>query len=269
MKLQILSDTHLEQVKKGIVNFENILKKIDGINNLCLLGDIGTPGSENYTKFIEYCSNNYKNIFLIYGNHEFFNNITKKNKIVETMLDRINYSKDFPNNIYFLNNSCVYIDKFDVVTKYKTVDSIKIIGSTLWSNIIPEISYNINDYKNIYIKENCMLTPNDTIELFNKSKNYILDEIKLDETIKVVLLTHHGTHELCSGFYENSILNSAYVTDIPELRLCKNLKACINGHTHSNIDFIDNNILFFSNCMGYIGERKDVVKYKNNSTINI
>lgn len=266
MKFQFISDIHLESRKKI-----PIIEKIKDIDNLFLLGDIGIPGTDIYVKFMDWCSKNYKNVFIIYGNHEYYNKNSKKSILIDTMLDRKKYMINFCNNIFFLDNSCVFININNKVTYDKPTDNnyIKIIGSTLWSNIDIKIAQNINDYNNnIFTTLENKLTPYDTIEFFNISKKYILNEINTDIS-KCILLTHHGAHDLCNGSYSNSLLNSAYVTNIPELLECKNLLACINGHTHSNIDFIDCNIRFLSNCMGYLGENKSIVKYNTNAFLNV
>lgn len=68
---QYISDIHLE-----------ISGKIPDIpkssNNLCLLGDIGAPESDIYKKFIKECSEKFTNVFVIYGNHEYYSETSMK-----------------------------------------------------------------------------------------------------------------------------------------------------------------------------------------------
>lgn len=267
VKFQYISDIHLEMLTKIPV-----INKLKDVENICLLGDIGIPGTILYNKFIEQCSEKFENVFIIYGNHEYYNKIYKKKQVViETIYDRIEYSKLFPHNVHFLNNSCVYLDKItNQVTSYKSHNSIKIIGSTLWSQIDIHIADYINDYKLIYTQKDTLLTPQKTIEYFIESKDYILNEINSDINIECIVLTHHGSNNKCNGeYYKTSHIKSGYVTHISELLNCNNLKVCINGHTHCSIKFIENDILFLANCYGYPGERKEIVCYDKDAIFSL
>ena len=77
---QYISDIHLEY----LTYIPYITKTA---NNLFLLGDIGHPDTINFQKFIKKCSELYKNVFLIYGNHEYYSILRgskkKKKKIKE------------------------------------------------------------------------------------------------------------------------------------------------------------------------------------------
>lgn len=264
IKFQYISDIHLEFLKN--------IPKINKIaENICLLGDIGIPGSVIYNDFILFCSNKFKNVFIIYGNHEYFN--TKKtitSNGIESMLKREEYTANFPKNVYFLNNSHIYIDKQnnnvlrDLHENQCKNNYIKIIGTTLWSDIDNNIYTRFEDYKRIYISEKEKITPEYTKFLFQTSKNYIIEEISRED-ISCILMTHHGTHDLCNGKYGNNNLNSAYATYIHELYNMKNLLICLNGHTHSNINESiitnGNTVRLLSNCKGYPGENRDIVMY--------
>lgn len=259
---QYVSDIHLEYLKKI-----PIIKKKS--NNLCLIGDIGHPGSYNYNTFIKYCGYNYDNVFLIYGNHEYYSVLRGSQKKKETMQQRIDYAKNLPKNVYFLNNSHVYLDITNNIV-HKFIDKkagnsdkyIKIIGSTLWS-----MSFKCNNFKNIFAEENILLNKERMHLLYNESKNYILKEIDYESHIRCLLLTHYSTHILCNGNYIDHKDNNY----IKELFTKKNLLACINGHTHSSIDLIvpGTTIKLLSNCFGYKNEDKNIVKYSENKVFSL
>lgn len=230
MKIIYISDIHLEFLKK----YPKIENKDYENTILCLLGDIGYIRSEIYKEFINYCSKIFKKVLVIFGNHEFYDKC-------HTIEENKNYIKENLKftNVYFLDNKSIIIN------------NIKFIGCTLWSNIDPKISHYISDYYNIK-----SLKYTDTIVFFNESKNYILDELKKakKDNIKCILLTHHGTHYLCNGKYKDSQLGSAFFSTIHELvGYDDTLLACINGHTHQNIDtkIPNTNIRLLSNCVGY------------------
>jgi predicted phosphodiesterase len=262
MKIQYISDIHLEHRKDYYVN--------PVAPNLALCGDIGHPLKENYNYFINRCANDFKNVFIIFGNHEFYTKTSDK----YTMDEIINLAK-FPKNVYFLNNNSLYLNTYDDSVKLlppKDIQNyIKIIGSTLWSNIDPNITKYVNDYKKIWVEHDRKMNYIDTLKLFNTNVSYILKELSCESNIDTVLLTHHGTHPICNGKYENKInklgidVSSAYVSFIERLYTFKNLIVCISGHTHSSINkylYINNHkILFLSNQVGYKGEDKMILNY--------
>ena len=258
---QYISDIHLEY----LISIPFIKKTAD---NLFLVGDIGHPGTPIFNKFLNTCSKSYKNVVLIYGNHEYYSVLRGKNKNIETMKQKEEYAKNFPTNVYFLNNSCIYFNICTQNVKY-TLDIyddkkeyIKIIGSTLWSNQGPKA----NNFKNIYMEENKLLTFEKQCELFIDSKFYIINEL-YKEDISCILLTHYTTHSLSNGLYlENKDTNY-----IKEIFFNKNLIACINGHTHSSVNLIapGTSIKLLSNCFGYKNENQNIVKYNENAVLRI
>jgi hypothetical protein len=277
--MQYISDIHLEMRQE----FPRIKRLC---NNLVLAGDIGSPKSLIYKQFIEYCSSNWKNVFVIYGNHEYYN----RNDECFTMENFEDESKYFPNNVYFMNNNVLYLYKNsvsetlltpEVLEASKTLLSgtrenpIKIIGSVLWSDITDFVASKMNDYKKIYthkgnVGQPVSLTPKITRFLFEINKNYILRELYSEPELKCVIITHHGTHSLCQGHFKNSYLESGYATDISDLFQAKNLIACINGHTHSSINIVlDNGIKLLANCFGYPGENQKIVKYNEGAALEL
>ena len=272
--IQFVSDLHLE-----------LLKSMDELNlipvskNLVLAGDIGYPGTPIYTEFLYYCSTYFENVFVIFGNHEYYNSYSSIRK--ETMEDRRSYMKNIPDNIYFLDNSCVYINKitnqvFHNISNFiNKSDYIKIIGSTLWSNIIKSISHNMNDYKCIYKNKNQLITSDDTKIMFNDNVKYISNEIDKDPEINCILITHHAIHPICYNHDYPNTYYTAYISNIPQFYAKKNLKISISGHTHKSIDTnitfnlgtsYENTIRFVSNQYGYETQRNKT-NYKNNKIV--
>jgi predicted phosphodiesterase len=261
MKLfQYISDIHLE-TRPNLVNFHLLIPKL--CNNLILLGDIGDPTSDIYNSFINNCTTRWKNIFVLYGNHEYYSKKSRKRDMEVLKLIT------FPPNVYLLDNHKKYIDDNDNVSDYPSSNSIKLLGTTLWSDIKPSAANSMNDYRRIY-SNGSLITPDITISLFHKNKSWILSELS-SEYIPTILLTHHGVHSICNGIYQGNDLESGFATDIPELSTFPHLKVCINGHTHVSLNtFIPNtNIRLLSNCYGYPGEDKSIVKYNSHSLLEI
>lgn len=136
--------------------------------------------------------------------------------------------------------------------KYKK-NCIKLIGTTLWSNVDNHMSYLLNDYNYIYTNHG-KLTVDKVRELFNENKKFLLNEMNEMNEMECVILTHHATHEVCNGKYTGSNTSSGYFTYIPEIYINKNVIACINGHLHTNVNTEINGIKILSNCMGYSNE---------------
>ena len=270
--IQYVSDIHLEiRGKMPKIN------KLPDCENICVLGDIGYPHSQIYQDFMKYCSENWKNVFWVMGNHCFYH----KGTDIKIMSEIEEYVKQICfNNVYLMNNNSLYLNKNNVVGNIKNEDTIvKIIGSLLWSNISNSTSKHLNDYERIYTHKTTndfgvafftKLTPEYTRKLFETNKAYIIQELLSEPDIPCLILTHHGTHPLCQGFYQGSKLEDGYGTFIPELFENKNLIACINGHVHSNINItLPNGIKLLSNCMGYPGEKPVIVNYNQNAILNL
>lgn len=279
MKIQYISDLHLEHHKNN--NVFSRIKKLPDCENICVLGDIGYPESQIYQDFMTYCSNNWKNVFWTMGNHEFYHKPKTEIKIMSEIEE---YVKQIcPKNVYFMNNDYLFLNKHTnevskfIDQEFHTDDYIKIIGSTLWSNIDDFTAQNLNDYKRIYAHRVVndfdvdlfrKLKPEMTRAMFESSKKFILDEIKNDN-VNCLIITHHGTHQLCQGHYLGSPLESGYATYIPEIYESKNVIASLFGHTHSNVTLEVNGVKLLSNCLGYRGERQDIVKFNPKAVLEI
>jgi predicted phosphodiesterase len=158
IKLQYISDIHLEHLKVFPV-----IKKY--ANNLCLLGDIGSPYTKIYKDFILDCSNRFKNVFVIFGNHEYYSIKTRlEPKQILCMSEMEQIMETIPQNVKFLNNSCVYLNKStEELQEHGKDDCIKIIGSTLWSDIDLNVAKGMNDY-------NYISTTSTTSDTYNDQK---------------------------------------------------------------------------------------------------
>ena len=76
MRLQIVSDIHLEFYSQ---NFP-VIEKHAG--NVALLGDIGKPFTYVYERFLFQQSETFDHVFVILGNHEYYNANKTMDKII-------------------------------------------------------------------------------------------------------------------------------------------------------------------------------------------
>lgn len=228
MKIQYFSDVHLEffdEIKPSFI--ESLIVKEADI--LVLAGDIGDPFSIIYKNFIEELSKMFEKVFIIAGNHEYYNKL----KTIEEINEQIR--KICKNNITFLDNS------------YEDYNDYRFVGSVLWSKIDNK-NYLTNDFyhiKNMTIKE--------YNNLHNSCKHYLEDVLETDK--KVIIITHFlpSVSLIDLQFSSYSKYNQCFSSSCDYL--IKSPIVCwIYGHTHkSNITKI-NSIQVCCNPIGYPGE---------------
>jgi predicted MPP superfamily phosphohydrolase len=214
VKINYLSDLHLEFFKKTF-DFSKIFNFNNSGEILCLCGDIGYPEEEIYEKFLTFCSNKFKHIFLISGNHEYYSKENNKtiqstNKIIEEVCNKFS-------NIYFMNNKMKYLSEYN----------LNIIGSTLWTELPEDILDHgskkfYNDFNMIYYKyENGIYRLNeDYINLLNaESLEFIEESLKsINNESKTIILTHHlPTYKIISDKYKDYKFNYFFANNLDEL----------------------------------------------------
>ena len=241
---QLFSDLHQE----FITNYYKIPPKSD---YLILAGDIHNICKSNFKLFFDYVSQNWKEVFYVPGNHEYYDRyqtISYLNKQYKL------FFKDYT-NIHLLDNNSYILNLNEI--------NIKIIGSTLWSSITDTQS--INDFKFINEKLDTFISK----DLFNKlhyeSVKYIKDEIDNNNNEKIIVITHFPPIQknTSSPKYVNE---KQHIKDYFSSNILLDFKnqsdkilCWIHGHTHHSNDFIEpeTNIRVISNQLGYLQELKN------------
>lgn len=243
---QYFSDVHTEMYKSYPSKIHSF--KIDvNAPYLILAGDIGHPHSEVYVEFLKMLSPKFKQIFIIAGNHEYYQTPSIKKlhipdynwmNVIDDKIRDVTSSFD---NITFLQNEY-----------YKFPDSnIIVFGGTFWTDVKKEeesdVRYYLNDYRNI---------PGFTLEQGVKKHKEACDKLKcsLEENpdSEFIVISHHlPSYELVNSRYLNikPALNSAYATDI-DIANHPRIKAWVAGHTHTPVQ----KGKFYVNPIGYPGE---------------
>lgn len=235
MKIQVVSDIHLEFLK----NFEILnLSEFKKADYLFLAGDIGIPldkyGKNLWLDFITWCSRNYIKVFYVIGNHESYGSIYSET------LDHVRsiFSKNFK-NVFLLEENVVC-----------TLEDYKIVGCTLWTDIDHISSEYLNDTRMIEKRAYVPIDVEFIRNLHKTDKEWlerILEDLK-DE--KVIVMTHHLPSKKCvDPKYKDSKYEKGFVAHVDNLISKSNL--WIFGHTHSHIDFVDNNTRLYANPLGY------------------
>lgn len=247
--IQLASDLHLE-------NYPNP-KLRDFITpnspNLALVGDIGIPYMPSYAQFIEECSKEFENTYLITGNHEYYQHKNKSDDIL-TMDETNNKIKEITQkykNIHYLDN------------KSANLYDYTILGTTLWSFLPIEnrllssyLMNSMNDYRTIFkslptgIKTE--ITDKDTTVLHLDNYMWLMRSIQPDK--KYIILSHHlPSFKLIAPQYKNSPLNPCFASNLDHL-MTSNVKYWFSGHTHTAMKKTINGCQCVVNPFGYSGE---------------
>ena len=248
LAVQIFSDLHLELWNK--------IPEISVKSKYLLLpGDICNISHPQFFTFLDYCSINWKYVFYVPGNHEYY-----VNKKCYTELSQ-EYSKKIREkykNVYWLDNDFIFLEEED----------INIYGTTFWTPPPFGSKYQaraiVNDYKSItyfneikgyreYIDLNHVQSFSN--ESFNKLQNYLNDTTK-----KTIVITHFPPNRTGTSdprFLEKErLINSYFAWSDDTLSRFKtdNVLCWISGHTHWSYDFVKDGIRLISNQLGYKSE---------------
>ena len=263
INIQYLSDIHLEFY--DLIHTNNLIDNIN-VNSsiLCLCGDIGYPCDNKYTYFIEQMSIKFEHVFLIAGNHEYYQTFPNC-KTISEINEKIKEICLSFKNVYPLNNDIKLITIND--------KPVLFMGTTLWSQIskyeCTNVKRNMNDYYKIYTGSKEMLT----IEYVNNMNSiniaFINNAIVENKDLPIIVLTHHlPSFSLINEKYINCGINSAFANNC-DYMINKPVVLWLYGHTHlANYQQI-NDIYCCVNPGGYPGEIDTEFNPNKFITINI
>jgi hypothetical protein len=226
--LQVCSDVHLDYGDITPSEFSKIVEPQAEI--LILAGDIGNPYTEIYEQFISYCSERFKCVLYVAGNHEYYkhkHSIAETNTQIYTVLHKFS-------NVHFLNNK---------VLEY---EGIAFVGTTLWSQIGEEMGaaelYYMHDFRTI-----SGFSPVVSNYLFKTNVSFISSA--LDKYEDCIVITHHAPSMKCiSDEYVGDELNCCFATDLEHLFEHPHMMGWIYGHTHHNYRDIGERVFLYGNC---------------------
>lgn len=222
---QYVSDLHIDRNKnlKIKLNPKNVDK------NLIIAGDLcKTEDDKLYTKFISKVCKIFDNVFLIPGNHEYYESSFKK---TNDFLKRLNKTYI---NLHVLNKK-----------KFKTKKGNILLGCTLWSYVPSHL------LKKVTIVEPIMNFSNEKRNsLFEDHHRWLLKNI--NKNPNAIVITHHSpSHKFISPIFKKCSSRYRYVNDLDFL--IPFTKKWIFGHTH----FKKSNGIAISNPMGNPSENID------------
>jgi predicted phosphodiesterase len=234
-KLFPISDIHAEFLNWQLPQSRQRLKNDGEI--VIAAGDIGTKGRG--PGFLRYAYPNHQ-IVNVSGNHEYFGSS------IDEMDEHLRQECE-KQDIHFLQ--CDSIE----------IDGTKISGCTFWTDFEllgsgnlerakTEAERYMNDYRSIYYggKQKGAINPLDTIRIHQKHLSWILKQ-QAD-----VIVTHHCPSVQCilEG-YKDSLLSSAFASDLEHIVEKCGAKYWICGHSHNAKRFKIGETEVVMNCLGY------------------
>lgn len=241
MKIQYASDLHLE-MSANRRYMQNIPFETVG-DVLVLAGDIGYLCDKTmpFPKFWEWASANYREVLIVPGNHEYYQNY-------DIMANGDSWSREIIPNVHYHQNKVVRIDNVDFIL------------STLWSRIDPEaesiIHRGMPDFRQI-MYDGHRLTPTDYNTEHAKCLSFIKKSVAESTAEHIVVVTHHlPTMAVVAPEHKRSLLNSAFATELGDFIADSRIDAWIFGHSHANIDATVGNTRLICNQLGYVYYRE-------------
>lgn len=245
MKLKLASDLHIEHWKST--------PNLESGEVLVLAGDVisakylKTNGENKQIalKFFEECSQNFKHIIYIEGNHSFYG------CRYETTFDDV--KSVLPKNFIHLENDKVKIGDYWFV------------GAVMWTDFDNENPFSMlsaprymNDYSCIkYGPVYRKFRPEDVLSIHKETLSYFKTTLNELKNEKVVMITHHlPSYQSVHPQYQGDASNSYFNNSLDEwIMSCSQIKYWLCGHTHWSHHYtIGDECKVYCNPRGYPGE---------------
>ena len=272
IKIAVCSDLHLEFGHDLILNNTEDADVLVLSGDICIAKDVGYTDNKRsirFMKFFEHCSEQFKNIIYIMGNHE-------------------HYHGDFTKSHSHLVAALAHLPNIHVLEKqHVTIGDVTFIGGTLWTDMNKEdpltmhsIAGMMNDFRIIDNGKHVVqfrdsdgnthervgkLTPEDVVIEHKQMLEYIHNTVdsKLDQ--KFVVVGHHAPSKLSTKpQYQNDvIMNGGYSSDLSEFILDHpQIKIFTHGHTHDTFDYMVGSTRIVCNPRGYAGYEDRADQFK-------
>lgn len=242
MTIQFASDLHLELLENRQYILEHPLQAKADV--LLLAGDIVSFSKmDKVDFFFDAISAQFKEVWWIPGNHEYYFSDAKGQCDV--------LEKAIRHNVHLVNNKTILYP------------NVRIIASTLWSEIKPEnemlIQASLSDYHVIEYGER-LLTVHDTNSMHSRNRSFIVDELFKPFEGHTVVFTHHvPTMIHYPERYKTSKINNAFVSDLTSLIESSSIDYWIYGHHHVSVqDFKVGTTMLCTNQLGYVRQVENI-----------
>ena len=245
MLVTAVSDLHLEFCEQGhgVPNLGSSEILILGGDILCAR-HFKKEGKlkQVYLDFLNKCSDNFKHVLYVIGNHEPFSyNWEGTWEVLKEYL---------PPKIKLIENDYVEIVNY------------VFLGCTLWTDfhkenplVLMEAGMLMNEYKCVRITSKYRkLNPNDTLAFHKQSIKFLKESVEKFKDKNIWIFTHHGpSYQSVHEKYKNfGVANSCFVSDLDDFILNNpQIKYFSHGHTHESFDYMIGNCRVICNPRGY------------------
>ena len=284
MKFALCSDLHLE--------FETLeLNNTEGADVLVLSGDIclakdlafkETIRSEKWMEFFTHCSQQFKDVIYIMGNHEHYHGDFAKSydQLKGALADLTNIhvlekefitfgdvtficgtlwtdmNKEDPNTLYGIRgymNDYRIIDNSNNPVHFKKAIYKKDENGNYVTEKVGEINTTIFDHYEFDTRPS-KFSPEDSL-VEHKAMLKLIDEVTKDMVSeKFVIVGHHAPSKLSTKpkYQGDVMVNGAYSSDLSDFILDRPMiKVWTHGHTHDTFDYMIGSTRIVCNPRGY------------------
>ena len=247
-----MSDLHLEMAPLQFVGNKN--HQILLLSGDIMVADFFRTGRmtdakgfvdrfDRFNHFIHNECNKYKKVYYIAGNHEHYHGIiTQSHDILRKAVEGT--------NITFLDNETVELD-----------DKHVLFGGTMWTNCnqrspdaMNYIQRRMNDYYVIKYPEGDTFTPEDSVNLHEKTLAALTEALTKHPDKKFVVMTHHtpSFKSVAAKYMGDVLMNYGYHSELDYfIKQHPNIVVWTHGHTHDSFDYKIGNTRVLCNPRGY------------------
>lgn len=254
VKFDFLSDSHIDfwvrlnsntqKYEMKTREFAKELLKSKTADYLIIAGDIGHYNRQNKF-FLDELSKEYKNIYLVFGNHDLYFVSSKQSyKYNFNSFNRIKEMKEWideQNNIHYLDGNIV------------DVEGVKITGANMWYDFSYGLSIG-NTKEQILYKWHDLSNDSRLISRFDMEKYFLEEKSKLDLVVENadVIVTHVGPDVRLSDYSgSDRIYNNFYFFNGMDFIEDLENKIWLFGHIHKRRDISYNGWRIINHALGY------------------
>lgn len=236
MRIQFVSDLHLEFPENTRWFANHPLEVVGDI--LLVAGDSGYINTPDYIHhpFWEWASENYKQVIIALGNHEFY-------QFADPTDFPDGYVGEICHNVHYYYNAVVSIGDIDIIV------------STLWSHIDLDKMYyterGVSDFYRIMYQGH-HLSAIDFNSEHERCLQFIKGAVEKSGAKTKIVLTHHVPTQLCTAKeFRDSPINGAFYVELGNYIANTDIDYWIYGHSHRNIEATIGSTRILSNQFGY------------------
>jgi len=264
MRVSVISDCHIDFadltlpggdvliLSGDIFEAKNLKKEMYNPEMILLEHERQDRRPDRFYRFLlEECSQKYRKVIMVMGNHEFYRSVFQKTyEHIKSQL---------PDNVYLLEKESLELD------------GVLFLGATLWTDMNKQDALTIyhmqgamNDYRQITMLNEerhvyHRLQPEYTVKEHLKTLEYFKNVLAENRTreggaLPVVVVTHHSPSKLSTKpkYQKDVLMNGAYSSDLSEFILDNpEIKVWTHGHTHDTFDYMIGETRIICNPRGY------------------